>query len=76
MHGGMSQWGPLKDRNRETIISRLCSAEPPGRVGSGHLIQSFSSTMVHYTIHQYKSHLPRGKKDGNNIGGDEGREGG
>lgn len=58
VHGGMSQWGPLRDMNRESIISRLCSVEPLGRVGSDHLIQSFSSTMVHYTIRKYKSHLP------------------
>ncbi len=58
VHGGMSQWGPLRDMNHESIISRLCSVEPPGRVGSDHLIQSFSSTVVHYTIRQYKSHLP------------------
>lgn len=56
LHGGMSQWGPLKDRNCESIISRLCSIKPLGRVGSGHLIQSFSSTMMHYTLRQHKRH--------------------
>lgn len=58
VHGGMSQWGLLKDKNCESIISRLCSVEPQGRVVSRHLIQPFSSTMVHYTICQYKSHVP------------------
>lgn len=57
-HGAISQWGPLKDESCEAIISFLCSVEPPGRVGSGHLIQSFSSTVVHCTMHQHKSHLP------------------
>lgn len=57
-HGVISQWAPLKDQSCEAIISFLCSVEPPGKVGSGHLIQSFSSTVVHCTIHQHKSHLP------------------
>lgn len=56
--GAISQWGPLKDESCEAIISFLCSVEPPGRLGSGHLIQSFSSTVVHCTVHRHKSHLP------------------
>lgn len=70
-HGAISQWGPLKDENCEAIISFLCSVEPPGRVGSGHLIQSFSSTVVNCTMHQHKSHLPV-EEDGNNVGGGKG----
>lgn len=70
----MSQWGPLEDRNRESIISSLCSVEPLGRVGSDHLIHSFSSTMVHYTIRQDGSTkaISPVEEDGNNVGGGRG----